>query len=402
MFRRFEASLARLSPLHPHLLSGLKVALAWPMWVLLTDVPNSRARAPGLVLCFAAFALLDYLDGVVARGRGLDSPLGRVLDRVTDLPVLLLCSSACRHELAAVPLTVKLSLDVLLLFLFAAGRGSTYNRVRTVASYLSLFALLALSQEWASGFITRSLVTELLWVNAGISLLIVLRRMGVLRSRRVADALSLSNLACGLLSMRFAARDQLGASLLLLMLGAVLDGLDGAAARRWGGSSVGVYMDDLADAASYGFAPGFALYASLGGVAGAVTGALFAGFVVARLTFFTLDKKQADPGLFRGVPSTIGGIVALCSLFLFRDDGLLVGLCVGMACALMVSFDVKHKHLGRALASQQARVWAAGYVLSLLCCALSLGVRAGVALLLMSALSYGFFPSAKALAAKLR
>ena len=53
-------------------------------------------------------------------------------------------------------------------------------------------------------------------------------------------------------------------SLLLLILGGLFDGLDGAAARKWVGTKFGVYSDDIADAVNYGIALVFALYFALG------------------------------------------------------------------------------------------------------------------------------------------
>jgi hypothetical protein len=76
-------------------------------------------------------------------------------------------------------------LDVLLLILFARGYGSTHDRVRTTASYVSLSALLLLSQGWAPEVFTPELVTKMRWFDATISLTIVLRRLGILRRTHV-------------------------------------------------------------------------------------------------------------------------------------------------------------------------------------------------------------------------
>jgi CDP-diacylglycerol--serine O-phosphatidyltransferase len=397
-----ERSLARRVPFHPHVISLTKLALVLPILAVLTDRQlTSSTRALSIAALFACFGFLDYLDGAVAREKALDSPLGRVLDRATDLPIVLVLSGAAADRLPVVPLALKLSLDVLLLVLFARGFGSTRNRLRTTVSYACLFAMLMLGQGWGSGVVTHELVDRLLWLNAGVSLLIVLRRLDVLASRRIADALSLANLACGLLSMSFAARGELAISLLLLSLGAGLDGLDGAAARRWGGSRFGVYMDDLADGVSYGLSPGYALYAVLGGLEGALVGAAFACFVIARLVFFTLAKSHGDPGEFRGVPSTIGGLVTLASLVLVPDSALLVGFLVGLACALMVSFDVRHRHLGRALASREARVLALAFAALVALGAALGGLEVAVWIVLTASLTYGFLPSVLAFRALL-
>ena len=126
----------------------------------------------------------------------------------------------------------KLALDALLMLLFVLGKGSTRNRLRTTLSYATLFALLSVSQGWSNALITPAAVSGLLWVSITVSATIALRNLGVLRSRRIADALSVANLLCGGIGMYFAAEGKLGVSLLMLCLGAALDGLDGAAARR--------------------------------------------------------------------------------------------------------------------------------------------------------------------------
>jgi phosphatidylserine synthase len=152
-------------------------------------------------------------------------------------------------------------------------------------------------------------------------------------------------------------------------------------------------MDDLADGVSYGLAPGYALYAVLGGLEGVIVGGAFACFVIARLVYFTLAKSESDPGEFRGVPSTIGGLVTLSSLVLVPESALLVGFFVGLSCALMVSFDVRHRHLGRALASREARVLALAFAAVVALGAALGGLTFAVWIVLAASLAYGFLPS---------
>ncbi|MET0341264.1 MAG: CDP-alcohol phosphatidyltransferase family protein [Polyangiales bacterium] len=394
--RRFERALGRRVNLHPNRLSALKLALAIPLALLLlrTHEGDDAARAVIIAMMFGAYASLDYIDGVVARERKLHTAFGRVFDRVAELPLLFSLAWLNADRLHAVPLSLKLGLDVLLLVLHARGLGGIlHNRLRTTTSYLSLVSLLLLSQEWAPRLVTPDFVTALLWINAGISLTLVLRRLHILSRSRIADALSLSNLGCGVMAMIFADRGQLDVSLLMLTLGAALDGMDGAAARRWGGSKWGVYMDDVADGVSYGLAPGFAIYATNRSIEGMVVGGMFAMFVITRLVFFTLNKAGSDPGYFRGVPSPAGGLVAMSSVVMFHGHPILVGFLVGIACALMVAFDVQHRHLGHALASRRVRAYAVAFVAVLVISAALRGFRAGVGLVLITLLVYGFVPS---------
>ncbi len=213
--------------------------------------------------------------------------------------------------------------------------------------------------------------------------------------RFAADALSAGNLACGVAGIACAAAGRFDATLALLLLGAVFDGLDGLAARRFGGTRLGVWADDVADGVSYGVAPGVALAVALGGADGAFVGACFSAFTLGRLVYFTLEHDAGDPRFFPGAPSTIGGLVALSSIVVFADRPALVGLLVGVACAQMVAFRTHYRHLGRALASRELprRAAAVGFGV-LVVGALAWGVRGAAALILAASLAYGFLPSA--------
>jgi phosphatidylserine synthase len=392
--RRVNRLLAKHVALSPYTLIGIRFVLSLPVaWALLYARIEPAQRGSALGAFFVLYLLLDYADGVVARIRDQDSPPLRVLDRITDLPVLLTLVALTYERLAISALAAKLLLDAVLLVMYARGLGSNYKRLRAMSSYVSMFGMLLLSQGWAKAQVTPELISMLLWINAGVALTIVLRRLKWLSRKRIADALSIGNLACGALAMVYAQRHQLDVSLMLLTLGAALDGMDGAAARRWGGSPLGVYMDDIADGVSYGLAPGFAIYAVSPVPEVAVIGGLFACFVIARLVFFTLNKADSDPAYFHGVPSPAGGITTMSTLVLFHDRPLLVGFLVGITCTLMVAFDVQHRHLGRALASRRMRAYAALFLAVLALSAALSGFSAGVALVLTTLLGYGFSPS---------
>lgn len=386
--------MAKHVALSPYTLIGIRFLLSLPVvWALLRGLVEPAQRGSALAGFFCVYMLLDYADGVVARIRDQDSSTLRVLDRIADLPILLSLVALTYQHLVLAALASKLLLDAVLLVMYARGLGSNYKRLRAMSGYVSVFGLLMLSQGWAPLQVTPELVSMLLWINAGVSLTIVLRRLKWLSRKRIADALSIGNLACGVLAMVYAQRHQLDVSLMLLTLGAALDGMDGAAARRWGGSPLGVYMDDIADGVSYGLAPGFAVYAISPQPEGAVIGGLFACFVIARLVFFTLNKADSDPAYFSGVPSPAGGITTMSTLVLFHDRPLLVGFLVGTTCTLMITFDAQHRHLGRALASRRMRAYAALFLAVLALSAALSGFSTGVALVLTTLLGYGFSPS---------
>jgi len=221
--------------------------------------------------------------------------------------------------------------------------------------------------------------------------------------RFLADALSAGNLVCGLVSIACAYAGRFELSLGFLLGGAVLDGLDGLAARRFGGTRIGVYADDVADGVNNGMAPGAALFFKLGGVEGVAVGAAYTAFTITRLVYFTVAKGTGDPAYFHGVPSTIGALIALSSILVFAEEPALIGLGVGVACTQMVSWRTHYRHLGRALASRDVPPVYAGAALAVLVgVGLAWGVRGASAIILAASVAYGFLPSALGLRAALR
>jgi CDP-diacylglycerol--serine O-phosphatidyltransferase len=194
------------------------------------------------------------------------------------------------------------------------------------------------------------------------SSVVALYNLRVLGRRHFADMLSLGNLLCGVGVAFHAAHHRLDLALLWLAGSILCDGFDGAAARRWGGSRLGMLADDFADGFSFGIAPGFALFATFGGVTGAVVGVLYAAMVILRLVHFTLRAKSGgDAAGFAGVPSTVGAVVTMCALRLFPDP-LVAGLLVGMVVVFMTTFGQTYPHLGR-LMNRKRLGFCAGAVL---------------------------------------
>jgi len=390
-----EKYIASAIPVSPNIISGVKLLLVFPMFVLALKQVRALPVHPYIVLILFLFlGFLDYLDGTIARQRGIESALGRFLDRVTDYPVVLTVSVFCIEILPVQLLTVKLMLDLILIILYVRGQDSTENRIQNAVNYTTLLALLAASQGWSPQFFTPESVIYLLWINIVFSGVIILYNLNILQKRFIADALSGGNLLCGVFSMMMAAEGRTEISLLFLMLGAAFDGFDGAAARKYGGTRWGVYSDDVADGVNYAIAPGVALYFALPAPDGYAVGIFYSLFTVSRLVFFTLNKEYGDPNYFCGVPSTVGAIVALCSLILFKNHQVLIGLMTGVACIQMVSFDTHYRHLGRALASNRRVIYGMPVMIVFLFAGhFLLGKEVPAAVILGASLVYGFLPT---------
>jgi CDP-diacylglycerol--serine O-phosphatidyltransferase len=390
---RFEARLGVALPVPPNVVSLAKVLVVLPL-ILLRVLQDSPARTQAALALFLLFGLLDYLDGALARARKQTSVVGRILDHLTDYPLLLVLAYQCRAVLPTSLLVGKLLLDLVVVVLDVLGKEKTESWLRTGLNYTSLLVMLLLALGLSPGPLSTGWAAQLLVIDVVYTAIVALYCLNVLQKRFIADALSGANLLCGIFSMHAASQGHFSMSLLFLLLGAAFDGFDGAAARKWGGTRWGVYSDDVADAVNYAIAPGVALYFALGGASGITLGVAYSVFTVSRLVYFTLNKSYGDPEFFCGVPSTVGGIISLCSIILFGPTPAILGLMVGAACMLMVSFDTHYRHLGRALAHNRRIIYGMPFAIVLLLIANVLWQQAGpAAIILAASVFYGLLPT---------
>lgn len=138
--------------------------------------------------------------------------------------------------------------------------------------------------------------------------------------------LTLGALCASLTAIRFAIQGEGRAAVGLIVLAAVLDLLDGWAARRLNSeSAIGAELDSLADFASFGVAPGLILFFWMpeGGPGAGLAwiGVLIYSICCAlRLARFNVgNNRDASDGLekrfFRGVPSPAGAMLALMPMY---------------------------------------------------------------------------------------
>lgn len=157
--------------------------------------------------------------------------------------------------------------------------------------------------------------------------------------RVLPNAVTLAAICAGLTAIRLTIQDNHTAAVLLVLLAAVLDGLDGRLARRVGcDSALGAELDSLADAINFGVAPALILYfwALEGmGAFGWSTVLVFALCCVMRLARFNVSSRQDAPNdrtvHFTGVPAPAGAFLALAPMFLsfsFADKPVLPGFVI--------------------------------------------------------------------------
>ncbi len=140
------------------------------------------------------------------------------------------------------------------------------------------------------------------------------------------NLMTLGAICAGMTSMRAAFDGDVVLSMSLIVLAAVLDGLDGMMARLLSSeSAIGAELDSLADFLNFGVAPGVLLYLwalqesrSVGWIAVLIFGICCA----LRLARYNVMSRAAAPGTprktFSGVPAPGGALLVLMPLVLSR------------------------------------------------------------------------------------
>ncbi|MBP3951351.1 CDP-diacylglycerol--serine O-phosphatidyltransferase [Bacillus suaedae] len=134
---------------------------------------------------------------------------------------------------------------------------------------------------------------------------------------QIANTLTLFNLSLGALAIIFIIQDELRLALVFITVAALLDRLDGAAARKFNCTSeFGKQLDSLSDIISFGVAPAFLIYqASLYvfGYPGILLTIFFIICGAIRLARFNVTTNNQ---FFVGLPITAAGCVLTFQLFM--------------------------------------------------------------------------------------
>ncbi|MBM7867291.1 CDP-diacylglycerol--serine O-phosphatidyltransferase [Heliobacterium gestii] len=156
----------------------------------------------------------------------------------------------------------------------------------------------------------------------------------------IPNAFTLTNLLLGILSIVYTMDQNYMMSAIMILLAAVLDGMDGRVARKLEVSSAfGKELDSLSDLVSFGVAPAILVYAAhleepyhYVGLAIAIVFALCGAVRLARFNVLNITTH------FLGIPITVAGpLMALFSLAGARLPVLFFPIAMLLLAGLMVS-----------------------------------------------------------------
>ena len=119
---------------------------------------------------------------------------------------------------------------------------------------------------------------------------------------------------------------------IFLVIALITDALDGKAARKFGSTKAGPYLDDIADFINFWLHPGLWIWIITGSTSLA---ALYLCAIFYRLFRFTL-KKQDTKDYFLGLPSPAGAVASLGLMIINPEPSILV-ISLGVIAFLSIS-----------------------------------------------------------------
>lgn len=332
--------------LHPNAICYWRAGMALLAYVFYFFM-NMQTAA---IIIFSLSAVLDGVDGLVARQCNLISKWGEWLDpmcdKLTYLPPLLgfahigILSSGLVWLLIAVELAGQFLVRHVLKLLKSSGAANNFGKIKAIICFsLVVFCTLLDKNPSVIDLGDEILIACIILAAASIIFKFVPHRL-------YADILSTLNFFCGVTSLYLTSQRHLAWAIMVIIVGQLFDLFDGRMAEKHGGTRFGPYLDDIADFVSFGLAPAYIIYRS-GAAFSLLFGLIFIGGVAFRLVrFVAVDKKQSDlpEGIFNGLPSPAGAMIVL-GASLVAPPNLLSAIAM-LSVGLMVS-HIRFTHFGR-------------------------------------------------------
>ena len=314
------------------------------------------------ILLFSVSAVSDGIDGLLARSLDLITPVGEEIDplcdKLTYLPAMLFFAYHGRLDIDLVWIFVAIEAIgqfivryVLKRFTNFSVGANNFGKIKAVLCFtLIIYCAVLEDTVRLPNFTTQMLMTCIL-------LSIASSVFKAIPNRFYGDILSLLNLSCGLISIYYIFDRRFVWASIAILAGQVFDLFDGRMAEKHGGTKLGPYLDDIADLVSFGLCPGLLiLVKNKMGLSSVLIGAIYFLAVAYRLwRYLQHDKNDPAlaPGIFNGLPSPAGAMVAMGAC-LFWKDPRIIGLIILLTSFLLVS-HIRFIHFGRVILRRTPR-----------------------------------------------
>ena len=337
--------------LHPNSICYWRTAMAIMGFVLYFFTPYQAIA----IFIYTFAAILDGVDGVVARECNLGSRWGEWLDpmcdKLTYLPPLIgfayagILSLKLVWILTAIEFVGQFFARKILNWLRFSWAANNFGKIKAIICF-SLVILCALKDK-DPGLI--NITDSVLMACIVLSSASVVFKF--IPNRLYADILSGLNFICGVTSLVLTHHHHFAWAICIIIMGQLFDLFDGRMALKHGGTRFGPYLDDIADFTSFGLAPAYVVVEKGGSLAWLVGEFFIIGVAFRLVRFVAKDKSRTDlpAGIFNGLPSPAGALIVLGASLVATPAILWVLTCVSVA--LMVS-HIRFAHFGRVILRQ--------------------------------------------------
>jgi CDP-diacylglycerol---serine O-phosphatidyltransferase len=315
------------------------------------------------ILLFTISAVLDGVDGLVARKCQLITPFGEQIDplcdKLTYLPAMLFFAYEGRLSVEAVWVLVLIEGSgqflvryIIKKFTKFSVAANNFGKIKAVLCF-SLIIYCALLKDDIK---IPEISSQMLQLCIIMSLASIVFKS--IPNRYYADILSILNLICGIIGIILVLNDLYVYTAIAILAGQIFDLFDGRMAEKHGGTRFGPWLDDIADMVSFGVCPALmiVLKGSMSPPAFLV-GTVYLFSIAFRLwRFLAVDKHDTSlpPGIFKGLPSPAGAMVALGTC-LFWDNLWITSVIILSVCFLLVS-HIRFIHFGRIILAKLPRL----------------------------------------------
>jgi len=316
------------------------------------------------ILLFTLSAVMDGVDGLLARECDLVTPFGEQIDplcdKITYLPPMVFFAYMGLLDVDAVWILVVVEASGQFLFRYIIKRftrfsvaANNFGKIKAVLCFALIIYCAVLKDEIGLPNFSNQMLQ--LCIILSISSI----AFKLIPNRFYADILSLLNLSCGIIGISFILQRRPVYAAIAILAGQIFDLFDGRMADKHGGTKLGPWLDDIADLISFGGCPAFLILLKGGwGVIPFVVGIGYFLAVGYRLwRFIARDKYDSSlsPGVFKGLPSPAGAMVALGAC-LFWDNVWIVWAVILLTSYLLVS-KIRFVHFGRVILRHFPRIF---------------------------------------------
>lgn len=347
--RRF---ISRQWAFHPNAICAWRVLIGFS-GILLYFI--ARQHFWGILL-FTVSAVLDGVDGLIARRCELMTPFGEEIDPLCDKLTYLPPMVFFAHQGL-----LNMGYIWVLIFIEACGQflvraiikrfttfsvsSNNFGKIKAVLCFALIIYCALLDGAYRIPDFTNQILIVCIILSVASSL------FKTISNRFYADILSGLNLVCGITGIFLVFQGRYVLVAIAILAGQIFDLFDGRIAEKHGGTKFGPWLDDIADLVSFGLCPGLLILMrgdlKLPSVIFGILYFFAVGFRLWRFLAHDKHDKTLPPGAFNGLPSPAGAMVVLGAC-LFWQKVWISWIVILIISYLLVS-HIRFVHFGRVI-----------------------------------------------------